>query len=246
MLLLAEPTFIGAFAIPDTHNPHDDKVYVFFRETALEGGQWERRHIHARVARVCKVSVKPGGRLASPAAVPIPAVGLDLMVTRGLSSPQIPCKQEHGPPPLPVLCCRAMSASPSLGTQAVQGLGLGLGPCASAGAGLGGWMQVCVALFAHQNDVGGKRGLINRWSTFLKARLLCSIPGPQGTQTHFDQLGECLPPGAAAMLHPAPCHSSLSPRRGRFPPPNTRPPEPPRLRPLHSIQVSPLLRTGHP
>ncbi|XP_414276.4 semaphorin-3D [Gallus gallus] len=89
---LHEPTFVGAFAIPDTHNPHDDKVYVFFRETALEGGQWERRHIHARVARVCK------------------------------------------------------------------------------------------------NDVGGKRGLINRWSTFLKARLLCSIPGPQGTQTHFDQL----------------------------------------------------------
>ncbi|XP_042741354.1 semaphorin-3D-like isoform X2 [Lagopus leucura] len=89
---LHEPTFIGTFAIPDTHNPHDDKVYVFFRETALEGGQWERRHIHARVARVCK------------------------------------------------------------------------------------------------NDVGGKRGLINRWSTFLKARLLCSIPGPQGTQTHFDQL----------------------------------------------------------
>ena len=65
MLLPTEPTFVGAFAIPDTHNPHDDKVYVFFRETALEGGQWERRHIHARVARVCKVSAQPGGRLAS-------------------------------------------------------------------------------------------------------------------------------------------------------------------------------------
>eukprot|EP00076_Gallus_gallus_P010525 XP_004944506.1 semaphorin-3D isoform X2 [Gallus gallus] len=137
---LHEPTFVGAFAIPDTHNPHDDKVYVFFRETALEGGQWERRHIHARVARVCK------------------------------------------------------------------------------------------------NDVGGKRGLINRWSTFLKARLLCSIPGPQGTQTHFDQLGECLSPGAAAVPHPAPSHSSHPLRRGRFPPPHTRPPEPPRLRPLHGIQ----------
>lgn len=89
---LHEPAFVGAFAIPDTYNPHDDKVYVFFRETALEAGQWDRRHIHARVARVCK------------------------------------------------------------------------------------------------NDVGGKRSLINRWSTFLKARLVCSIPGPQGTQTHFDQL----------------------------------------------------------
>ncbi|XP_035414226.1 semaphorin-3D-like [Cygnus atratus] len=89
---LHEPAFVGVFAIPDTYNPHDDKVYVFFRETALEAGQWDRRHIHARVARVCK------------------------------------------------------------------------------------------------NDVGGKRSLINRWSTFLKARLVCSIPGPQGTQTHFDQL----------------------------------------------------------
>ncbi|NXX18064.1 SEM3D protein, partial [Podargus strigoides] len=53
---LHEPTFVGAYAIPDTYNPHDDKVYIFFRETAVEAGQWERRHIHARVARVCKVS----------------------------------------------------------------------------------------------------------------------------------------------------------------------------------------------
>uniref|UniRef100_A0A8C0IUE7 Uncharacterized protein n=1 Tax=Chelonoidis abingdonii TaxID=106734 RepID=A0A8C0IUE7_CHEAB len=89
---LNEPVFIGAYVIPDTHNAHDDKVYVFLRETALEAGQWERRHIHARVARVCK------------------------------------------------------------------------------------------------NDVGGKRSLINRWTTFLKARLVCSIPGPQASETHFDQL----------------------------------------------------------
>lgn len=59
------------------------------------------------------------------------------------------------------------------------------------GAGLG------AALVARQNDVGGKRSLINRWSTFLKARLVCSIPGPQGTQTHFDQLGEWQPAPAA-------------------------------------------------
>ncbi|XP_057263634.1 semaphorin-3D-like isoform X1 [Pezoporus wallicus] len=89
---LHEPAFVGAYAIPDTYNPHDDKVYIFFRETAMEAGQWERRHIQARVARVCK------------------------------------------------------------------------------------------------NDVGGKHSLINRWSTFLKARLVCSIPGPHGTETHFDQL----------------------------------------------------------
>ncbi|NWU76471.1 SEM3D protein, partial [Onychorhynchus coronatus] len=53
---LHEPAFIGAYAIPDTYNPHDDKVYIFFRETVMEAGQWERQHIHAKVARVCKVS----------------------------------------------------------------------------------------------------------------------------------------------------------------------------------------------
>uniref|UniRef100_A0A8D0KQ07 Semaphorin 3D n=1 Tax=Strix occidentalis caurina TaxID=311401 RepID=A0A8D0KQ07_STROC len=87
---LHEPAFIGAYAIPDTYNPHDDKVYIFFRETAMEAGLGE------------------------------------------------------------------------------PGLSLALRAC--------------------QNDVGGKRSLINRWSTFLKARLVCSIPGPQGTETHFDQL----------------------------------------------------------
>ncbi|NXI18547.1 SEM3D protein, partial [Irena cyanogastra] len=53
---LHEPAFVGAYAIPDTYNPHDDKVYIFFRETAMDAGQWEQRHIHARVARVCKPS----------------------------------------------------------------------------------------------------------------------------------------------------------------------------------------------
>ncbi|XP_029683127.1 semaphorin-3D isoform X1 [Takifugu rubripes] len=39
-----------------------------------------------------------------------------------------------------------------------------------------------------KNDVGGKRSLINRWTTFLKARLLCPVPGPSGVDTHFDEL----------------------------------------------------------
>lgn len=41
----------------------------------------------------------------------------------------------------------------------------------------------------YQNDVGGKRSLINRWSTFLKARLVCSVSGPGGMDTYFDELG---------------------------------------------------------
>uniref|UniRef100_A0A663MF59 Semaphorin 3G n=1 Tax=Athene cunicularia TaxID=194338 RepID=A0A663MF59_ATHCN len=42
--------------------------------------------------------------------------------------------------------------------------------------------RVCV------NDAGGQRVLVNKWSTFNKARLVCSIPGPGGIDTHFDEL----------------------------------------------------------
>ncbi|XP_009583938.1 PREDICTED: semaphorin-3D-like, partial [Fulmarus glacialis] len=33
---LQKPAFVSAYTIPDTYNPHDDKVYIFFRETAME------------------------------------------------------------------------------------------------------------------------------------------------------------------------------------------------------------------
>ncbi|XP_076864404.1 semaphorin-3D [Brachyhypopomus gauderio] len=88
---LNEPEFVGSYSIPDTHSLDDDKVYFFFKETAVETNQLDKR-IYSRVARVCK------------------------------------------------------------------------------------------------NDIGGKRSLINRWSTFLKARLLCSVPGPGSLDTHFDEL----------------------------------------------------------
>lgn len=88
---LNEPEFVDSFSIPDTHSPDDDKVYFFFKERAVEAGQWDKR-VYSRVARVCK------------------------------------------------------------------------------------------------NDVGGKRSLINRWTTFLKARLVCSIPGLSGVDTQFDEL----------------------------------------------------------
>ncbi|KAJ8003155.1 hypothetical protein DPEC_G00166440 [Dallia pectoralis] len=39
-----------------------------------------------------------------------------------------------------------------------------------------------------KNDIGGLRSLTNKWTTFLKARLVCSIPGPDGVDTHFDKL----------------------------------------------------------
>uniref|UniRef100_A0AAA9U165 Semaphorin 3F n=1 Tax=Bos taurus TaxID=9913 RepID=A0AAA9U165_BOVIN len=38
------------------------------------------------------------------------------------------------------------------------------------------------------NDDGGHCCLVNKWSTFLKARLVCSVPGEDGIETHFDEL----------------------------------------------------------
>uniref|UniRef100_A0A3Q2DKZ5 Sema domain, immunoglobulin domain (Ig), short basic domain, secreted, (semaphorin) 3Fb n=1 Tax=Cyprinodon variegatus TaxID=28743 RepID=A0A3Q2DKZ5_CYPVA len=38
------------------------------------------------------------------------------------------------------------------------------------------------------NDDGGHCCLVNKWSTFLKARLICSVPGTDGMETHFDEL----------------------------------------------------------
>ncbi|XP_029472069.1 semaphorin-3C isoform X2 [Rhinatrema bivittatum] len=38
------------------------------------------------------------------------------------------------------------------------------------------------------NDIGGQRSLVNKWSTFLKARLLCSVMEEDGTETYFDEL----------------------------------------------------------
>lgn len=32
--------------------------------------------------------------------------------------------------------------------------------------------------------------LVNKWSTFLKTRLVCSVPGGNGIDTHFDELGK--------------------------------------------------------
>ncbi|XP_078409233.1 semaphorin-3E-like [Cetorhinus maximus] len=38
------------------------------------------------------------------------------------------------------------------------------------------------------NDIGGQRVLVNKWSTFIKTRLLCSVMGPNGIDTHFDEM----------------------------------------------------------
>uniref|UniRef100_A0A8C2JVV9 Sema domain, immunoglobulin domain (Ig), short basic domain, secreted, (semaphorin) 3Ga n=1 Tax=Cyprinus carpio TaxID=7962 RepID=A0A8C2JVV9_CYPCA len=39
-----------------------------------------------------------------------------------------------------------------------------------------------------QNDEGGQKSLVNKWTTFLKARLVCSVMGDDGVETFFDEL----------------------------------------------------------
>uniref|UniRef100_A0A3B3IC74 Sema domain, immunoglobulin domain (Ig), short basic domain, secreted, (semaphorin) 3Ab n=1 Tax=Oryzias latipes TaxID=8090 RepID=A0A3B3IC74_ORYLA len=88
---LNDPRFLGIYLIPENDNPEDDKIYLFFRENAMEG-EHAGKAVYARIGQLCK------------------------------------------------------------------------------------------------NDLGGHRSLVNKWTTFLKARLICSVPGSNGIDTHFDEL----------------------------------------------------------
>ncbi|NXS39406.1 SEM3B protein, partial [Balaeniceps rex] len=89
---LNEPKFVAVFWVPESEDPDDDKIYFFFRETAVEQQQGLGKTIFARIGQICR------------------------------------------------------------------------------------------------NDMGGQRSLVNKWTTFLKARLICAVPGPDGADTHFDEL----------------------------------------------------------
>ncbi|XP_060621736.2 semaphorin-3B [Anolis sagrei] len=89
---LNEPKFVDVFWIPESENPDDDKIFFFFRETAVEGSQGLGKQTFARIGQICR------------------------------------------------------------------------------------------------NDMGGQRSLVNKWTTFLKARLVCAVQGSDGSDTYFDQL----------------------------------------------------------
>ncbi|NWZ32672.1 SEM3B protein, partial [Asarcornis scutulata] len=89
---LNEPKFVDVFWVPESENPDDDKIYFFFRETAVERQQGLGKTSFTRIGQICR------------------------------------------------------------------------------------------------NDVGGQRSLVNKWTTFLKARLVCAVPGADGADTYFDEL----------------------------------------------------------
>uniref|UniRef100_A0A8C6PJU2 Sema domain, immunoglobulin domain (Ig), short basic domain, secreted, (semaphorin) 3B n=1 Tax=Nothobranchius furzeri TaxID=105023 RepID=A0A8C6PJU2_NOTFU len=86
-----EPKFVGSFWVPESENPDDDKIFFFFRETAVEA-QGLGKSTYSRIGQLCR------------------------------------------------------------------------------------------------NDMGGQRSLVNKWTTFLKTRLICSVPGADGSDTYFDEL----------------------------------------------------------
>ncbi|KAG7272288.1 hypothetical protein CRUP_018586 [Coryphaenoides rupestris] len=88
---LNDPRFVGVNLVPESDNPEDDKIFLFFKENAMDGEHSGKATI-ARIGQLCK------------------------------------------------------------------------------------------------NDMGGHRSLVNKWTTFLKARLMCSVPGANGIDTHFDEL----------------------------------------------------------
>ncbi|XP_077449934.1 semaphorin-3aa [Stigmatopora argus] len=88
---LNDPRFVGVHLVPESDNPEDDKIFLFFKENAMDGEHTGKATI-ARIGQLCK------------------------------------------------------------------------------------------------NDMGGHRSLVNKWTTFLKARLMCSVPGVNGIDTHFDEL----------------------------------------------------------
>ncbi|XP_038150009.1 semaphorin-3B isoform X1 [Cyprinodon tularosa] len=88
---LSEPKFVGSFWVPESENPDDDKIFFFFRETAVEA-QGLGKSTYSRIGQLCR------------------------------------------------------------------------------------------------NDMGGQRSLVNKWTTFLKTRLICSVPGADGSDTYFDEL----------------------------------------------------------
>jgi len=49
-----DPRFVSVYLIPESDNSEDDKIYLFFRENAIDGEQVSKA-THARIGQLCKV-----------------------------------------------------------------------------------------------------------------------------------------------------------------------------------------------
>lgn len=55
LLSWLEPKFVKVFWIPESENPDDDKIYFFFRESAVEAAPAMGRMSVSRVGQICRV-----------------------------------------------------------------------------------------------------------------------------------------------------------------------------------------------
>lgn len=49
-----DPRFVAVHLIPESDNPEDDKIYLFFKENAIDG-EHAGKATHARIGQLCKV-----------------------------------------------------------------------------------------------------------------------------------------------------------------------------------------------
>lgn len=55
VFLLADPRFVGVHLIPESDNPEDDKIFLFFKENAMDGEHAGKATI-SRIGQLCKVT----------------------------------------------------------------------------------------------------------------------------------------------------------------------------------------------
>lgn len=51
---IADPRFVAVHLVPESDNQEDDKIYLFFKENAIDG-EHAGKATHARVGQLCKV-----------------------------------------------------------------------------------------------------------------------------------------------------------------------------------------------
>lgn len=56
-LYFLDPRFISIHLIPESDNPEDDKLFLFFKENAMDGEHTGKATI-ARIGQLCKVTTR--------------------------------------------------------------------------------------------------------------------------------------------------------------------------------------------
>lgn len=72
MVFRPDPRFVAVHLIPESDNPEDDKIYLFFRENAIDG-EHAGKATHARIGQLCKVEFSCNRRRSSRPAQTIQA-----------------------------------------------------------------------------------------------------------------------------------------------------------------------------